>query len=100
MIPSAKNIRELAEIYGASMGTTARVISRRRFGDFYALDQFAAGERDIGWQKCKALLQWFSDNWPVDVAWPDHIDRLPPAPRDPDEPIPRSNPNKRKGVSA
>lgn len=27
------------------------------------------------------ILQWFSDNWPCDLEWPDHVDRPTPAAR-------------------
>ena len=39
--------------------------------------------RDVTSRRAERIIQWFSDNWPVDLDWPADIPRPEPAPESP-----------------
>lgn len=83
MLPSASRKPEtlraklvrLADAFGAAKGLSRGTVSDRVFKAGHVLTGMAAGTRDCSTVTYENALQWFSDNWPEDVAWPAGIDR-------------------------
>lgn len=72
------NLLSVADAYGRHFNHSLKTVSLRaaRQGQFLA--DLKAGRRGITLNRRDAIFQWFSDNWPADLAWPSDIPR--PAP--------------------
>lgn len=71
---SINHLLMLAEAYGAGRSLSASRVSTLVFNDGKVIDRLAAGA-DITVGRLERAMQWFSDNWPDDLAWPDGIAR-------------------------
>ena len=67
----------LARAYAASIGKPLSTVSSRIFDDGKKLDAIAAGA-DLYSGRLNKAVQWFSDNWPDGLDWPEGVSR--PAP--------------------
>ena len=71
---TSKHLLTLANLYGAHIGLSHWRVSFlvRKDGQFFKrLD----GGASCTLKTAAAVLQWFSDNWPDDLAWPKDIAR-------------------------
>lgn len=80
MSRATKQVFALCEAYGQHMGVTHWAISMRILGKgdfFHRLDQRSRtgkiGRMEVG--TYERVLDWFSDNWPTDLEWPEDIPR-------------------------
>ena len=76
MLPS--QILQLIRTYAESSNISPASAARYAYGsgDFYS--RLVAG-CDITSRRATRVIQWFSDNWPVDLDWPADIPRPDPA---------------------
>lgn len=81
----------LADIYCEATGNTRASVARVIHGRGGQIDDLATGRRDLMTRSAEDALQWFSDNWPVDRAWPADIHR-PPAFKSPTQDADRVSP--------
>ena len=76
----------LAEIYasrkGVSLWRVGHLAANR--GSFFV--DLKSGKRHCQTDTYERVLQWFTDDWPNDLAWPSHIPRPQPTPVEPVEP--------------
>ncbi|MCW9041707.1 MAG: hypothetical protein OQK05_00065 [Pseudopelagicola sp.] len=76
------NILFLAEVFGQGRSLSRKTVSlyaAGRGGYFDDLKSGKLGSRfGISEERQVKIFQWFSDNWPPDLEWPDHIDRPDP----------------------
>lgn len=81
-----EKLMRLARSYAEATGAKSRQegggialsgISTKIFNDGKTLDRIAAG-RDIVTGSYERAVQWFSNNWPDEVEWPEGVYR--PAP--------------------
>lgn len=68
-------IVELAETFGRLRRLSLQSVSlyAAKRGGF--LPALKAGQCGITLARRDAIVQWFSDNWPVDAPWPSEIPR-------------------------
>jgi hypothetical protein len=78
---SIDSLLTLAETYCVATGLAEATVSTRVMKDGKRLDAIRAG-KDIGARRLAEAIQWFSDNWPADVTWPDSIARPTPTVRE------------------
>ena len=64
----------LAHAYAAAEGIELKTVSWRVFGDGKKLDALEGGS-DIQLGRYNSALDWFSENWPEEAAWPDDVPR-------------------------
>lgn len=69
-----ENILDLAKVFGAQRKLSPKTLSMYVFKSTFILDRLSSGG-DITTRSYERALQWFSDRWPEDVSWPDHIER-------------------------
>jgi hypothetical protein len=70
----------LCDRYCKSVQKAEATLSTKLFGAGSRISQLRGGATDIGVRRLNRAIQWFSDNWPVDAAWPDGVDRPVPSP--------------------
>lgn len=72
----------LADAFGRAHGISHWAVSMRctKKGDLFA--RLRAG-RDVTTRTEHRIVQWFSDNWPDDLAWPADVPRPDPSPDSP-----------------
>lgn len=79
MMPKAMNLigrlKHLSETYCDAANVPLTRVSRTVFGDQRRLDRVFAGEVSMTIPSFERLVDWFSVNWPADLAWPDGIER-------------------------
>ena len=66
----------LAAVYGRAKGISHWRVSALVFNDGKKLAALEGGKR-ITTERLDVAMQWFSDNWPPDTAWPVEIGRPP-----------------------
>ena len=64
----------LARAYAAAEGLELSTVSWRVFGDTKKLGAIETGS-DIQVRRYEKGVQWFSDNWPSGLGWPQDVDR-------------------------
>lgn len=69
----------LARSYADFLGKPLSTVSSRVFDDGKKLDAIAAGA-DLYSGRLNRAIQWFSDNWPADLDWPEGVMRPAPVP--------------------
>ena len=79
---NSQSLISLADTYAHHYGVTHWAVSYRALGkgDFFV--RLTAG-RECTIRTYNKVLQWFSNNWPIDLAWPADIPRPDPAPDSP-----------------
>jgi hypothetical protein len=81
--PTIDALIHVCHEYERISGLSRASIGRYVFGSARRLDEFDAGA-DVSTRTFCRAMQWFSDHWPVDKAWPQAIERPSPTPRAPD----------------
>lgn len=66
---------KLAEALAAHQGVTHFAISMRAMGKGDFFKNMIERGYDCRTRTAAKLMQWFSDNWPADLAWPRDIPR-------------------------
>jgi hypothetical protein len=69
----------LARSYADFLGKPLSTVSSRVFDDGKKLDAIAAGA-DLYSGRLNRAIQWFSDNWPSGLDWPNDVVRPEPTP--------------------
>lgn len=69
----------LARAYANAHSVSFTTISSRVFNDGKKLDAIAGGA-DLYSSRLNRAIQWFSDNWPADLPWPEGLTRPAPTP--------------------
>jgi hypothetical protein len=64
----------LSRVYMQAEGVSTTTLSHRMFNDGKKLTAIEAG-RDIQVTRYERAVQWLSDNWPKNSAWPADISR-------------------------
>lgn len=64
----------LADTYGRHAEIEEKTVSSRVFADSKKLSALRTGS-DITVGRFNAAMQWFSDNWPEAVDWPEGVVR-------------------------
>ena len=67
-------IVRIADLYAASAGIGRKRLSTIVFNRGAKLDGIASGG-DLVTGTFEKAMQWFSDHWPKDVAWPADVQR-------------------------
>lgn len=65
----------LAEAYGDHLGLKLSSVSTYATGGGTLFRNLKAGTAGCTLKTFSTVLQWFSDNWPDDLAWPRDIAR-------------------------
>lgn len=69
-----KNLVDLAASYSSATGASYASIGQLCMKDNTFFSRIMAGSGfNIG--TFDRVVEWFSDNWPVDCAWPDGVER-------------------------
>lgn len=68
------DLLRIADTYRAFLGIEEKTVSHRVFGDSKKLTALRTGS-DISTGRFNGAFQWFSANWPADLAWPEGIER-------------------------
>lgn len=76
------NLVKLAQVFAEANGIKISTVSQYASGQGMFFQRLKAGA-DVTHGRSMRVLQWFSDNWPVDLAWPADIPRPDPAPDSP-----------------
>lgn len=74
MMNAIEQLLTLARHYAAREKLDLSTVSWRSLGDTKKLAALESG-RDIQVRRCDAAIQWFSDHWPADLAWPTGVAR-------------------------
>ncbi|WP_319499299.1 hypothetical protein [uncultured Cohaesibacter sp.] len=69
-----QQIVQLADRYSKHVGIAVSTLSMRLFCDSQKIDNLRAG-KDLLTKRFEAAVQFFDENWPVDVEWPSDIPR-------------------------
>jgi hypothetical protein len=75
IIPATSTLLQVADCYCAWCGLSRSRVSTIVFNDGKTLDRIAAGG-DLNTRSYEKALRWFSENWPVELAWPEGVERL------------------------
>ena len=76
-------ILKLLAAHSNSTGLAQSTISTYASGSGDYLGRLKDGKVSITERRATKIIQWFSDNWPVDAFWPHDIPRPAPAPDSP-----------------
>lgn len=79
------HLRSLADTYSAATGTSFTSVLRLCSRDGSLMARLSGG-KSITLRRVDEIRQWFSDHWPVGVAWPESAWPRP-------EPRPVENPS-------
>ena len=69
----------LARTYAAHQGLSLSTVSTYVTKDGKIFGRLERGEATCTLRRADQILQWFSDNWPVDLEWPAGIERPAPS---------------------
>ena len=76
------NLVKLAQIFANANGIKISTVSQYASGQGMLFQRLQSGA-DITHGRSTRILQWFADNWPVDLSWPADIPHPDPAPDSP-----------------
>lgn len=69
----------VSRAYASALGLSLKTTSSRAFDESKLLDLLVTGTATVTLSRADRAIQWFSDHWPDDAAWPDGIDRPAPS---------------------
>ena len=72
-MPGISSLLAVADAYGTACAVPEKTVSKRALQDSSRLTDLRTGSCDIGVKRLERTLQWFSDNWPADAAWPPSV---------------------------
>lgn len=70
-----ENLLLCAEAYARARGIGLPTIGRLAAGDWRFFARLREDEKTFTARKYDEVIQWFSDNWPADLAWVDNLSR-------------------------
>lgn len=73
-ISARNNLISLAETFASATGVSLATIGKRALNDNTFLARIVHGQT-FTVRTYDRVVQWLSDNWPKDVAWPHSVDR-------------------------
>lgn len=79
---NSESILRLAAEFQRARNLTLSTVSTYATGSGDQLGRLQRG-RDITTRRAASIVQWFSDNWPDDLAWPADVPRPAPSPDSP-----------------
>jgi hypothetical protein len=79
---TAHDLLSLARLYADAENVPLTTVSSRVFDDSKKLSSLQEGA-DLTLRRCGSALQWFSDHWPIGLAWPSETERPAPSQVDP-----------------
>jgi len=68
-----------ANLFAAAKGITIQTLARRAAGDWRFFDRISDEENSFTARKFDGVIEWFSDNWPDDLGWPEEVIRPLPS---------------------
>lgn len=68
----------VSSAYAAAIGRSEARVATIVFGAGNALSRLRSGA-DMGSERVHDGIQWFSDHWPADAAWPADVPRPTPS---------------------
>lgn len=68
-------LKHLSETYCEAANVPLTRVSRTVFGDQRRLDRVFSDQVSLTIPSFERLVEWFADNWPDDLAWPEGIER-------------------------
>lgn len=71
-----RHLVKLGEAYAAHVGLTLSTVSTYAANDGKWLEGLKGGN-SCTLRKAAAVIRWFADHWPADLAWPEAIPRPP-----------------------
>lgn len=71
------NLVRLSRMYAERRGRKISTVSRDMGGSGDTLTRLERGH-DITTRRAARFVQWLSNHWPADLAWPSDIPRPPP----------------------
>ncbi len=78
---SADDLTRLGRVYARRRGLALSTVGRLAGGQGTFFDRVAAGRVTI--RRVDRAIQWFSDHWPAELAWPEDLPRPEPRPGSP-----------------
>lgn len=69
------NLLSLAKSYADARAIGLPTLARLAAGDWRFFDRLLDDEKTFTARKYDEIIQWFSDNWPADKAWPGAVAR-------------------------
>ncbi len=79
-----EHLLTVVDAFRAAKGLSEARVATLMLGSGQSLARLRGGA-DIGVRRLSEALQWLSDNWPENAAWPDHVERPLPAAPAPEE---------------
>ena len=79
---NCESILRLSRQYATETGLSLSSVSTYATGSGDIFSRLDRGH-DITTRRATRIVQWFSDNWPIDLHWPTDIPRPDPAPDSP-----------------
>jgi hypothetical protein len=70
----SKQLTQLAETLSAHSGRSEATISNKAAGNATLFERLRTG-KGCNIRTAQKVLDWFSDNWPVDLQWPADVPR-------------------------
>lgn len=96
MINTPAHIAALTRLLSKRTGHAHSTLSRLATGSGTTFDRIQNGH-NITYQRLERIFQYFSDNWPDTLSWPQEIDRPAPRAMSPDQKLsPRKLSGRRK----
>ena len=74
-----RHILVLVETFAAATGRRETTVAALCAGQAHAIDRLRGGA-SMTLRRARRIVQWLSDHWPDDLAWPDGVDRPAPEP--------------------
>ncbi|MFK5979731.1 MAG: hypothetical protein QM488_12685 [Rhizobiaceae bacterium] len=71
---TADQIVELSKVFAVHTHRAETTVSRLATGSWDSIERLQAG-KSITTRRAEKTIQWFSDNWPDDLCWPEDIVR-------------------------
>jgi hypothetical protein len=69
------NLMQCADTYALAKGMKLSTLARLAAGDWRFFTSVKSGDKTFTARKYDEVMQWFSDHWPADLAWPSEVDR-------------------------
>lgn len=75
------NLLRCAKTYAEARKLKLPTLARLAAGDWRFFSNLEADDKTFTARKYDEVIQWFSDNWPVDADWPAELTRPPASER-------------------
>jgi hypothetical protein len=71
------NLLKCATVYAEQRGISLSTLGRLAAGDWRFFENLNKDDKTFTARKYDEVVQWFSNNWPDDLVWPDGVSRTP-----------------------